>query len=187
MGHRNHPPAAVIITLTVIFTFAGCAPGDHPLAPAGVVSEAVLAVEPEQCIDEVLRCYAGHADPDAISRYAGILHPDYAFHFQPKDVTPGERPFLDREEDILVTGRIFASATFLFLDISPGTWFVLCDYEGLPCEGCFTTTRKYSIIARFGEGAKIHRGSEIVVIIAVPDPDFPERFVIRAMYDIDDD
>lgn len=188
MGHRNHlPDAAIIIILTIMTVCAGCAPGDHPLGPAGVFSDAVLIVEPEGCIGAVLECYEDFADPGAISKYAGVLHPDYRWYFQPKDVEPGKRPYLEREEDIVVTGKIFASATILLLDISPGVWHVLCDYEGLPCEDCFTTTRNYMIVAQFGERGRIHRGNDVVVIVAVPDPDFPERFVIRAMYDVDDD
>ena len=165
---------------------AGCAPGDRPVGPGGDLSAAVFRAEPEACIDAVLECYENFTDPDAVARYAGVLHPDYIWHFQPKDVQPGKRPYLDREEDVTVTGRIFASATILLLDISPGEWYELCDYEGMPCEYCWTTTRKYMITAQFGEGSRIHRGNDTVVIIAVPDPDFPERFVIRAMYDVDD-
>lgn len=186
MGHRSYPPAAaIIIILTIMTASEGCAPGDHPFGPGRALSGATIMVEPEGCIGAVLECYEDFDDPDAISKYAGVLHPDYRWYFQPKDVLPGERPYLEREEDIAVTGKIFASATILMLDISPGVWYVLCDYEGMPCEGCFTTTRNYLLVAQFGEGGRIHRGEDVVVIIAVPDPDFPERFVIRAMYDID--
>ncbi len=150
MGHRSYPPAAaIIIILTIIIAVAGCAPGDHPVGPAGTLSDAALMVDPEGCIGAIRDCYEDFTDPDAISKYAGVLHPDYRWHFQPQDVEPGKRPYLDREEDIAVTGKIFASATILLLDISPGVWYALCDFEGLPCEGCFTTTRNYLIIAQF--------------------------------------
>ncbi len=56
----------------------------------------------------------------------------------------------------------------------------------MPCEGCWTTTRKHMIIAQFGESGRILRGNDTVVIIVVPDANFPERFVIRAMNDVDD-
>ena len=187
MGRKSYPPAAAfIIILTIMIAGAGCAPGDRPVGPGGDLSAAVFRAEPEACIDAVLECYENFTDPDAVARYAGVLHPEYIWHFQPKDVAPGSRPYLDREEDVTVTGRIFANATILLLDISPGEWYELCDYEGMPCEDCWTTTRKYMITAQFGEGSRIHRGNDTVVIIAVPDPDFPERFVIRAMYDVDD-
>jgi hypothetical protein len=179
--------AARIVIPAILIVFAGCTPGDRPVGPEGVLTEVAAMTDPEECIDAIVEAYEQYRDPDAVSKYAGALHPDYRFHFQPKDVAPGRRPFLDREEDIIVTGRIFANATLLFLDISDGVWHELCDYEGLPCEGCLTTTRKYFIMAQFGADGKVHRGTDLVVIIAVPDPDFPERFMIRAIYDVDDD
>lgn len=186
MARKSSLPAAVFLILTIIIVFAGCAPGDRPLGPGGKLSDAVARIEPEQCIKAILECYSDCADPDAVSKYAGLLHPEYRFYLQPEDVQPGKRPFLDREEDIAVTGKIFANATILLLDISDGEWYEICDYEGLPCEGCYTTTRNYFILAQFGVDTKIHRGDDTVIIIAVPDPDFPDRFVIRAIYDIDD-
>ena len=187
MGQRNHPPVAIdVIILTILIACAGCTPGDNPVSSVWALSEKAMMIEPEGCIGAVLECYGEFTDPDAVSKYAGLLHPGYRWYFQPKDVQPGKRPYLDREEDIAVTAKIFASASILLLDISLGVWYPLCDYEGLPCERCFTTTRKYMIIAQFGEGGRIHRGNDVVVIIAVPDPDFPDRFVIRAMYDVDD-
>ena len=187
MASKSSLPAVIFFILTITITFAGCAPGDRPLGPGGTLADEVARIEPEQCIDAILECYSDFADPDAVSKYAGVLHPDYRFHLQPKDVQPGGRPFLDREEDIAVTGKIFANATILLLDISDGVWHELCDFEGLPCEGCYTTTRSYFILAQFGVDTKIHRGDDTVIMVAVPDPDFPERFVIRAIYDVDDD
>lgn len=188
MGRKSYlPSAAFIIILTIIIAGAGCEPGDIPVGPGGDLSAADFRDEPEGCIDAVLECYENFTGPDAVAKYAGVLHPDYRWYFQPKDVAPGRRPYLDREEDVSATGRIFANATILQLDISPGIWYELCELEEMPCEGCWTTTRKYMIIAQFGESGRIHRGNDIVVIIAVPDPDFPERFVLRAMYDVDDD
>ncbi len=187
MARKSSLPAAIFFILTIMIAFAGCAPGERPLGPGGTLSDAVSRIEPEKCIDAILECYKDCAGPDAVSKYADILHPDYRFYLQPKDMRPGKRPFLDREEDIAVTGKIFANASILLLEISDGEWYELCDFEGLPCEGCYTTTRRYFIIAQFGEGGRIHRGNDTVVIVAFPDPDFPDRFVIRAIYDIDDD
>jgi hypothetical protein len=178
--------AAFFIIPAILIALTGCSPVDRPVGPEGTMTAVEARIDPEQCIEAILEAYGDYDNPDAVSKYAGALHPDYRFHFQPKDVAPGKRPFLDREEDISVTGRIFANATLLFLDISDGAWYELCDYEGLPCEGCWTTTRKYYIAAQFGSGGKVHRGSDLVIIIAVPDPDFPERFVIRAIHDVDD-
>ena len=188
MGTRLHPPDAI---LTIIFflaiMLAGCSPGERPVGPEGDLAAIGPTVDPEGCIRAILKAYVEYGSDDALSRYAGVLHPDYRFHFQPGDVTRGERPYLDREEDIAVTAKIFANATFLFLDISEGEWYRLWNFDNEPCEGCFTTTRKYAIIAQFGEYGKIFRGTDIITIIAVPDPDFPDRFVILAIFDIDDD
>jgi len=188
MGSKRCAPAG-ILTLFIVtaFTLTGCPPVERPMGPEADLSAIGPVVDPEGCIRAVLEAYEEYGDPGAVAKYAGVLHPGYRFHFQPGDVTRAGRPFLDREEDIIVTGRIFASATFLYLDISEGAWYRLWHLENEECEGCFTTTRNYTIIARFGENGRTYRGTDVITIIAVPDPGLPDRFVIRAIFDIDDD
>ena len=188
MGRRHRPPAVVLTVLVITAAkLTGCSPGERPAGPEGTVAAIGPAIDPERCIRAIMEAYEEYGDPGAVAKYAGVLHPEYRFHFQPGDVTRGKRPYLDREEDIIVTGRIFASSTFLYLDISEGAWYRLWYLHNEECEGCYTTTRNYTIIARFGENGRTYRGTDVITIIAVPDPGLPDRFVIRAIYDIDDD
>jgi hypothetical protein len=189
MGRLRSPHAAHSSAIIILFVaLAGCDTGDRPAAPLPPRSGTGSGrVEPEGCINDVLEAYARYGEEGALDLYAGALHPDYLWHFQPGDVRPGGSPCLDRDEDVAVTGKIFERATLLHLDISAGKWNELCRYNGAPCEGCFETARKYRIMAQFGENGKIHMGREVIVIVVAPDPGIAGRFAILAMHDVDDD
>jgi hypothetical protein len=189
MGRFSSPPAATLSAIIIlVISVAGCETGENPAAPGASLSGTGTArVEPEGCIRAVLESYERYEEEGALEIYARALHPGYRWHFQPGDVPPGARRFLDKEEDVAVTGRIFGRATLLHLDISPGRWHELCEYNGGTCEGCYETARRYSIMAQFGENEKIHAGSDVVVIVVAPDPMLTGSFAILAMHDVDDD
>jgi hypothetical protein len=144
----------------------------------------------EDVIETVLLAYANPRIAESTSRYEDILHSEYFFMLAPRDVYPGNPPFLSRSEDIASTEWIFDHQILLELSIAEtGSWDAYPEIGGEECTGCMATTRDYFIRAQFGGGETIYQSSPTrchVTIIVSPDESDPSKWALRAMYDIVD-
>jgi len=140
----------------------------------------------EDCVTFLLRTYEDH-DGTAGIKYEELLHPDYRFYLQPADVPPGESPFLTRSEDIDGTQNfLFDNPAELSLTLDGSGWDSYPEIEGEPCIDCWSSTRKYNIRYQRELEGTILIGDDSVVIIVAPDPSAEGKYVIRAIYDIDE-
>jgi hypothetical protein len=143
----------------------------------------------DDVVKTIVLAYTHPNDVQTASKYNALLHSQYFFKFQERDVGPGESPVMTRAEDILSTEWIFENETMLELLLTPeiGSWDACPEIDGAPCEDCWETTRSYFIRAQFGEETVIHQsppGRVFVTIIAAPEGSDPMKWTIRAIYDI---
>lgn len=126
----------------------------------------------EIVIDNLLLSYKDRN----IEQFAKLLHPDYVWYNQP-GMTP---EYYTRSEDSLITGDMFRAALHTYEDenlwldrldlsiVQPGTWQTIIDIAGVPCDGCWETTRAYSITLVMSGGAMTLIGSDKVKFIVAP-------------------
>ncbi len=164
---------------------------DEPVKP---IKEAPTDTWPDMTneddvIEALVWCYDNPSSGDAMTRYEGLLHSEYFFRLAASDVAEGENPIFTRVEDIAVTGAIFEKQTQLFLNIMElGDWYDCPEVEETPCTGCRETTRQYYIRVQFGRDAKVYQSlpdRASVTIVVAPDESDSSKWVIRAIYDLD--
>ncbi len=83
---------------------------------------------------------------------------------------------------------IFERQFELELSISTsGAWSDRDEIAGGPCEGCRETTRQYYIRVQFSRDGTVYASSpstSLVTIVVAPDESDPEKWAVRAVYDI---
>jgi hypothetical protein len=143
----------------------------------------------DDVIEMLVMTYSNPKSPESIPRYRALLHSQYFFGLAPQDVPPGTPPVLTRSEDITCTERMFEYEKILELTIDPmvNTWYELPELEGEPCTDCWAAQPSYFIRAQFGDAETIYLSpidrAEVSIIIA-PDESDPDKWVLRAMYDL---
>ncbi len=144
--------------------------------------------EKDDVIKTVLLAYEYPKEGESTSRFNVLLHSNYFFALEPRDVEPGESPVLTRAADIAATEWIFENTSLLELIIGEtGSWNTYPEIEGEPCVDCWESTREYRIRAQFGDETTTFQspaGRVAVIIIVAPDETDSSKWVLRAMYDI---
>jgi hypothetical protein len=137
----------------------------------------------------IVLCYENPENSESMTRYEALLHSQYFFAFDERDVPPGEPPIMTRADDILSTEWIFDNANLLELALYPeegGTWAPIAELGGEPCDDCWSGRREYIIRFQTDEEGTIYQsspGSAAVTIIVAPDEGDPGKWVLRALYD----
>ena len=143
--------------------------------------------------DDIVRtlvlCYDNPSFDDVMTRYENLLHSEYFFRLSPEDVEPGDPLIITRAEDIAISEAIFERQTMLELDIAAtGAWYDQDEIDGAACTGCRSTMRLYFIRAQFGRDATVYQcspGGAFVTIVIAPDESDSSKWVIRAIYDLE--
>ena len=167
---RTETLALAAIALLVL----GCSDNStQPKAPKPRYPEATTK---EIVIGNLLNSYADRN----IDQFAKLLHDDYIWYNQARDVVSGGLPeYYTRSEDIAITRNMFLAAlhthptSSLWLDklelkIYPGTWEQIIQFEEVPCEDCWETTRPYELTLMTAGGALIYIANDLVRFIVVP-------------------
>ncbi|UCF04222.1 MAG: hypothetical protein JSV33_09740 [bacterium] len=124
-----------------------------------------------------------------IDKFKELLHKEYIWYLQDRDVEPGEENWWSRETDERVTDRIFDEANRLELTIEFHRPVPLPELGGEPCDDCWEISGDYFITAQFQPEGTIYNGNDLVKLIIVPvnDPDDGGRKEYRLLmaYDIE--
>jgi len=98
--------------------------------------------------------------------YLELLHEEFTFHVQERDVVQYGLPeYWTREEDSVMTRNMFLAEKSqhpdsnrnidkLELTIEDGSWQQASEFQGNPCDDCWETTREYFITV-FMEGGNM--------------------------------
>jgi len=114
-----------------------------------------------------------------IDEYTKIIHDDYIWYNQAKDVAGGAEEFVLRDEDVASTGNLFQAKNGTYPDPSKlvdklelklytGSWESISEFEGSPCEDCWQTTREYYITVQMNGGDLTYIGNDLVKLTVVP-------------------
>jgi hypothetical protein len=117
-----------------------------------------------------------------IEQFTKLLHEDYTWYNQESDVVTLHLPeFYTRAEEIEKTGNMFLAAQHkhpdaaknldkLELELQPGDWTQVFEFEGNPSEDCWETTREYSLLLIMDGGSMtlVAGGLVKLTIISVP-------------------
>ena len=161
---------AVLASAAVALLALGCS--DDPAKPKDTAPRYPEATSPEIVISNLLLSYKDRN----IEQFEKLLHEDYIWHNQ-----QGETPaFYARSEDIDLTRNMFLAVkhllpnTNLWLDKlvlelePPRPWNPVTDIGGVPCEGCFETSRIYLVTAMTSGGAITYLPTDLVQIFVAP-------------------
>jgi hypothetical protein len=176
--------AALLMSPSCIFD-----PKEDPVIPPDDPIEWPDMTQRDHVIQTVMLCYANPKNSEAVEKYNGLLHSEYFFGLAEGDVQPGEPPIMDRAVDIKSTEGIFEFESLLELTITPetGSWYEYFELEGEPCENCYASERQYFIRAQFGDEETIWQspvGKAFMSVIVSPDESDPNKWVLRAIYDL---
>ena len=120
----------------------------------------------------LVQCYKEHN----IDRYMELLHDQYEWHNQDLDVQGGMKEFNTRDEEITTHQKFFRAAEHgytedptlnidrLDLTIEDAPWTQITEFEGNPCEDCWTTTRIYFITVEFAGGSMVLSANDLVTL-----------------------
>jgi hypothetical protein len=116
-----------------------------------------------------------------IAHYNELLHADYLWYMQPRDIMMVHDTFWTRAQDLSATENLFQSTrgqnsdpqwnvTKLQLDIKSASWSLYpdsipgCPY---PCTDCWQTTREYYVTVGT-EGGDTFIANDLVLFVVVP-------------------
>ena len=178
-----------ILLLSLALTLAvSC---NDPASPAKEDDEGIdwpAMTSRDDVVETLLLTYANPKEGESASKYNALLHSQYFFGLDPRDVGAGDMPILTRAQDVASTEWIFENESLLELTIpESGTWNEYNELEGEPCVNCWESTRGYHIRVQFGNEDTTYQspaGSAFVSIIVAPDENDSSKWVLRAMYDI---
>jgi hypothetical protein len=183
--------AAIPLTLLMILFLvqASCIfdPKEDADPPPPKVVEWPDMTDREHPIEALVLCYENPNLSTSMNVYNGLLHSQYYFVLQAEDVPPGEDQRMTRGEDIESTQWIFDNQIILELEITPASWQQVLDFEGEPCENCWSTEREYYIKAQFeqeGNTFVSNPGENVVQMVIAPDEADSNKYVIRAIFDL---
>jgi hypothetical protein len=181
--------ALPLILLLILSVGASCIfdPKENADPPPAKKVEWPDMTNREDPITALVLCYENPTLSTSMTVYNGLLHSGYYFVLQLEDVPAGQDQRMTRSEDILSTERIFENQTLLELEITPASWTQVDNFEGQPCENCWSTERDYLIRAQFELEGTIYEslpGQSMVQIVVVPDESDSSKYVIRAIFDI---
>ncbi len=158
---------AAIVSLLLV---SGCS--DDPAKPKIAAPRYPETTSPEIVVDNLLLSYQ---DRD-IEQFEKLLHQDYIWYHQ-----AGMAPeFCTRIEDINMTLNMFLAAEHkhpnknLWLDQlklelePPRPWNPVVDIAGVPCAGCFETSRIYLVTAMTAGGAITYLPTDLIQIFVAP-------------------
>jgi hypothetical protein len=114
-----------------------------------------------------------------IDCFLALLHPDYAFYLDARDVEKLGKGCYTRGEDSAMTARMFLAAkgqhpdplkniTRLELKISDGTWTPVAELNGNPCDDCWETMREYHLMLEMQGGAMTLYADQTMMFTVVP-------------------
>ncbi|MBU8922361.1 MAG: hypothetical protein KOO63_11145 [Bacteroidales bacterium] len=191
----------VLLAIVGIVCIAFCLPGCANDPEQGVTDFAESDIEwptlheREDLIETILLCYENfdQASLEELEHFYGrVLYDDssddndYVWITDPRDVEDGCPALLTRAQDINSTKNIFSRASELQLSIYPAKWFEAPDV----CDGCWETTRVYSIVMVTGTGDDAHflsSGEMNIHFIAGPHHNDPEKWAIYVARDLGGD
>jgi hypothetical protein len=180
-------PVAAMLLAAALLVSSGCL--EEPEDPPKKAEESKYGdlTEKEHIIANLLQSYADRN----IDRYIELLHADYVWYLQPRDVEPGGSGFVVRQEDINMTRNMFLAANGQFepviermdLEIDPGDWYSMPSIGDKDCaEGeCWQTERGYHLVVQIGEMTYI--ANDIVIVNIVKDA-VTEKYSIMSIYDV---
>jgi hypothetical protein len=165
-GMRVATVASIAASLLVL----GCS--EDPAKPKVAPPRYPETTSPEILIDNLLLSYQ---DRD-IGQFEKLLHPDYVW-FNQWGVSPES---LTRAEDIAITRNMFLAVQHshpnknLWLDQlklelePPKPWNAVTDIGGVPCAGCYETTRIYLVTAMTAGGDITYLPTDFIQIFVAP-------------------
>ena len=173
----------------------GCifSPETGPVGPTLPPAESKDLTQKEDPIFNLILAY-NNAD---IAQYEKLLHPQYTFYNQDKDVLTGMDKFRTREWDMSSTRNMFLATRgqcpeptlnldVLKLEMGDGSWMMADTVPGLPtpCVDCWTTMRRYTVSLMLTGGINGWNGDDVVQIIVVPVDEGGKR--LYKIYRMDD-
>ncbi|RJR29747.1 MAG: hypothetical protein C4574_03120 [Candidatus Latescibacterota bacterium] len=154
MLSRGSARAAAVAAALGLFFLSGCILGtDEDDKPKEPTPDYRPLTDKDNVIHNLIESYKW-CD---IEEYEKLLHPDYVWRNQERDVVMGGLPeYFTRDEDLASTGNLFKAKSgthpdplvivnALNLVIQAGAWQGITEIDGSPCEDCWETTRLYEI------------------------------------------
>jgi hypothetical protein len=178
-----------LLSLSLVLAATGCFEDDPVKVKEKDPIDWPDLTDRDDVAKTIVLCYENYADDEALEHFEDLLHSQYFFALDDRDVNPGDPPILSRAVDVLATQGIFANAILLELSLDPeegGSWDELPELDGLPCRGCWMGRREYHIRAQFESEGTIYQstpGSAAVTIIVAPDESDSNKWVLRALFD----
>jgi hypothetical protein len=184
-----------LLSLRRVATFAlaaialmglGCS--DNSTQPKVAKPRYPEATTKEIVIGNLLKSY----EDRNIDQYAKLLHQDYVWYNQ-DGVLP---QYYAEEEDIQHTGNMFLAALHthpnptLWLDklelkLFGDVWMSVSEFDHLPCDDCWETTREYYLELRMAGGAVTYIANGQVQFVVVPvEVNGTKLYKIRRCHDI---
>ena len=176
----------LVLSLLIAFAF-GCIldPKEDIKKPPDPTDNFKDLTNREDVVTNLLESYKKRDD----ARFAELLHDEYLWYMQTRDLQPGEEQYWSRSRDIEATHFIFENAVRLELTITPHEWMPLTELGGEPCEDCWETQREYYITAQFQPEGTIYNGNDLVKFVIVPVNDAGDggrkEYRLRLAYDIE--
>jgi len=162
------------LALISCFSFlGGCRNLSAPAASPGAFKPLT---EKENVISNLMMSY----DRADIASYGELLHPDYTFYLQARDVASGQDEFWGRDQDLRVTRNMFLAAKGqyaadpaknldkLTLELGSGSWSPVDSVDGSSCADCWMTTRDYRLSLMFADHESGIVSNDLAQIIVVP-------------------
>jgi hypothetical protein len=146
--------------------------------------------------DHVIKNLVKSYNEANIDEYTKIIHDDYLFYNQAKDVAGGADPFVLRDADVAATSNLFQAKNGTYpnpdmlvdkleLKLYTGSWESITEFEGNPCEDCWQTTREYYITVQMNSGNTTYIGNDLVKLTVVPVMEGDKKlYKLRRMDDI---
>jgi hypothetical protein len=166
-----------VFALAILLALSGCifGPDDKDATPKEPTPDFRALTDKENVIHNLVESYRW-AD---IEHYAELLHADYIWYNQDKDVQGGLPPFYTRAEDIGMTSNMFMAKggthpdptkkiERMKLEIADGEWQQLPEIGGEPCSDCWETTRPYMLEIVMDEGNMTLIATALVKFAVVP-------------------
>jgi hypothetical protein len=173
MGRMSLRSLAALVLIACFSFLGGCKNLTAPVAPPGALKPLT---EKENVISNLVASY----DRADIAGYEELLHPDYTFRMQERDVASGQDEFWTRDHDMHVTRNMFLAAKGqdkadparnldqLTLELGPGAWSPVDSIGGSPCGDCWMTTREYRLTLMFAGNRGGYVSNDLAQIIVVP-------------------